>query len=109
MNYKAKSRGKTVSVQMMVEMEDWLVEDRTPQELTSDINKGLMLVEYINGKLSIGEISEHTGKSIDETMQWLNNSGVSTLRLMSPEMEAIAEKNMLAQMEALGISSETKK
>jgi predicted HTH domain antitoxin len=59
-------------------------------------------VEYLNGEISIGEMAEHLKKSIEDTMDWLNENGVQSSHLMSQDLEAIARKNMIDQLKERG-------
>lgn len=91
-----------MNIQLAVE--DWLVHNQTAEELQNKLKTGLILVEYLNGEISIGEMAEHLKKSIEDTMEWLNENGVHSSRLMSHEQESIARKNMIDQLKERGIN-----
>ena len=84
-----------MNIQLAVE--DWLVHNQTAEELQNKLKTGLILVEYLNGEISIGEMAVHLNKSIEDTMEWLNENGVHSSRLMSHKLESIARKNMIDQ------------
>jgi len=96
-----------MNIQLAVE--DWLVHNQTAEELQNKLKTGLILVEYLNGEISIGEMAEHLKKSIEDTMEWLNENGIHSSHLMSQKLEAIARKNMIAQLNERGISFPGKK
>ncbi|MBT7409882.1 MAG: hypothetical protein HN826_09295 [Methylococcales bacterium] len=91
-----------MNIQLAVE--DWLVHDQSSEEIESKLKTGLILVEYLSGDISIGEVAEHLNKSIEETSKWLNNKGVHCSRLMPKNMENIAKNNMVAQLKEQGIT-----
>ena len=82
-----------MNIQLAVD--DWLVHNQTAEELKAKLKKGLILVEYLNEEISIGEMAEHLKKTIEETMEWLNKNGVHSSRLMCQRDESIARKNMI--------------
>lgn len=91
-----------MNIQLAVD--DWLVHNQTAEELQDKLKSGLILVEYLNGEISIGEMAEHLNKSIENTMEWLNKNGVHCSRLMPQNLEEIARKNMIAQLKERGIN-----
>ena len=91
-----------MNIQLAVD--DWLVHNQTADELKNKLKTGLILVEYLNEEISIGEMAEHLKKSIEDTMDWLNENGVHSSRLMSQNLETIARKNMIDQLKNRGIN-----
>ncbi|MCU7835061.1 MAG: hypothetical protein KZQ83_07355 [gamma proteobacterium symbiont of Taylorina sp.] len=89
-----------MNIQLAVD--DWLVHSQTTEEIQNKLTTGLILVEYLNGEISIGEVAEHLKKTIEETLKWLNDKGVDSSRLMSQNMEDIARKNMVNQLKERG-------
>jgi len=90
-----------MNIQLAVD--DWLVHDQSTKEIESKLTTGLILVEYLSGGVSIGEVAEHLKKTIEETLKWLGSKGVNSTRLMSENMEAIARDNMINQLNERGI------
>ena len=43
-------------------VDDWLVHSQTTEEIQSKLTTGLILIEYLNGEISIGEVAEHLKK-----------------------------------------------
>ena len=93
-----------MSIQMVLNIQDWLIVNKNPKEIEDKVNSGLMIQEYIDGDISLGEIAEHTGKTIEETMKWLSHSGFSSSNIISQEALNITENNRLLKMEQLGLS-----
>ena len=88
---------------LTLEVGEWLVQDKSKQEVQENLKTGLVLLEYMNGEISIGEIAEHYKKTVEETMIWLNKIGFVTSRRMSENLEDIALQNMKQQLENNGI------
>jgi predicted HTH domain antitoxin len=92
----------TMNVQ--VKVDDWLSQNKTQAEIKEEIKTGLILFEYLKGQISLGEIAEHYKKSIEDTMNWMNDLGIPTSRKMCDELENISYKNMKSQLEKRGIT-----
>ena len=90
-----------MNIQLAVD--DWLIHDQSAEEIQTKLTTGLILMEYLNGEISIGEVAEHLKKTVEETLKWLSEKGVNSSRLMSQNMEAIARDNMIIQLKERGI------
>lgn len=67
---------------------------RNEQEMRDDLRRGLYLLDYLNGKISIGKFSSLTGMEYEEGRDWLHDHGIATLRKFNdPELERIEEEN----------------
>lgn len=76
---------------------------RNQQELQEAILEALIIRAYMKAEISIGEVAEFTGKSVEEAMDWLNSEGVATTRIFRPETEAIANTNYETVAAMLGL------
>ncbi len=91
------------TMNLTLEVGEWLTQNKTKQEVQQKLKTGLVLLEYMNGEISIGEIAEHYGKTVEEAMTWINQIGFSTSRIMSDNLDTIALENMKQQLENNGV------
>ena len=87
---------------LTLEVGEWLTQNKTKQEVQQKLKIGLVLLECLNGEISIGEIAEHYGKTVEEAMTWINQIVFSTSRIMSDNLDKIALENMKQQLENNG-------
>jgi len=87
-----------------VGVEPFLMHDQTQQQIQSKMKTALVLFEYLQGELSIGEISEYYKKSIAETLQWLNDLGISSSRSMGKDLDQHGYSNIKEELKERGIA-----
>ncbi|MBF0555696.1 MAG: UPF0175 family protein [Nitrospirae bacterium] len=73
---------------------EYLTRGINPEEREQAIKEGLSLRGYLNGVLSIGELTKTLGLGFDDTKKWLDDRGVPLLRRLPPELEKTVQKNM---------------
>jgi len=93
MNTQAPDRPKEHSVSVQVQIRDDLVQGRSHQELQHATIEVLIIRDYIDGRLSLGEVAEKLGMEYVAARDWLHNHGIATLRSLSPELEKVAKEN----------------
>jgi predicted HTH domain antitoxin len=81
-----------------------LMQNQTLLEVQSKMEVALVVFEYLQGELSIGEVAEYYKKTVEETMEWLNSLGVASSRRKGEEVESILQKNMVEELKERGIS-----
>lgn len=90
-----------MSVQLVIDVDDWLIEGKDPKQVEEQMKNDLILDEYKNGDISIGQIAEHTGRTIEEAMGWVSSHGLSAYNRMTPEMITNSVKKGKALAERL--------
>lgn len=86
-----KTTGADVNVQLS--LEETLSHGRSQQELQSQLRLAFIVWEYIQGEVSLGEVSQLLGKEYIETMEWLNDMGVDTIRKMPPDIDDVTKQS----------------
>jgi hypothetical protein len=67
---------------------------RNEQEMREDLRRGLYLLDYLNGKISIGKFASLMEMGYEDGRDWLHVHGIATLRKFNdPELERIEEEN----------------
>lgn len=100
---KKPSRQKEHFV-MHVEISNDLVHGRKPEELQHAVQEGLLIRDYLNAEISIGEFSKRMGMSYVGGRDWLHKHGIATLRSFNdPELEKADERNYRKISEVLGV------
>lgn len=102
-----KTAKKEVIRQMKIQLDisDDLMFGREEKEMQESLQKGLYLLAYLDGKISIGKFSALAGMDYEEGRDWLHSHGIATLRKFNdPELEKTAEENYRELSEKLGIS-----
>lgn len=79
---------------IQMHISDDVVQGRTQRELKKALSEGLLILDYLNARLSIGEMAEKLGMNLVDARDWLHGKGIATLRKMSPELEEVANENM---------------
>ena len=70
-----------------------LAQGHSIAELRKQMRTGLIIMEYLNAELSLGETASLLGMDYNEGRDWLHSKGVPTLRQFQPELENIARNN----------------
>ncbi len=67
---------------------------RPQRVLVKAVNEGLLIRDYLNAEISMGELAELLGMEYVETRDWLRLHGVPTLRkFRDPELERVESEN----------------
>jgi len=75
-------------------LEERLLHGESPEELRRKLRTGLVVLEYLQAELSLGEVAELLDMNPEQTLTWLNSMGVPTHRRMSPELEALSQTHL---------------
>ncbi|MBF0476155.1 MAG: hypothetical protein HQK59_10035 [Deltaproteobacteria bacterium] len=84
----------TVSLQINLELEDYLVKGSNLEERQRLIREDIIIGDYLNGNLDIGTLTKTLDLGFDDTIKWLESKGVPLLRRLPPELEKAVQKNM---------------
>ncbi|MCP3957513.1 MAG: hypothetical protein GY719_06640 [bacterium] len=92
---------------VQVALDESLLCGRDDLELQRDLAQGLILLDYLSAKVSIGRFAELMGMGYEEAMRWLHRRGVATLRKPTDErLEVAFGANFAGLTEDLGIGSD---
>ena len=78
---------------VQVKFSNDLAQGRSHQELQHDATEELIIRDYINARLSLGEVAKKLDMDYVNTRNWLHSRGIATLRSLPPELEKIAKEN----------------
>jgi predicted HTH domain antitoxin len=94
-------------MKIQLDIADEMMFDWKEKEMRETLLRGLYLLAYLDGKISIGKFSALMGMSYEEGRDWLHGHGISTLRKFNdPELEKAEEKNYRLVAKKLGIPAE---
>ncbi len=90
---------------LQVTLDDALIHERDDVELRQSMMKGLILLDYLSAKISIGRFAELMGMGYEQATMWLHERGIATLKKLSdPDLERTIEDNYGGLAEDLGIA-----
>ena len=90
---------------LQVTLEDTLIHERDDVELRRSMKQGLILLDYLSARISIGRFAELMGMGYEQATAWLHERGVATLRkLQASELESNIEDNFDRLAKDLGIA-----
>ncbi|MCP3962736.1 MAG: hypothetical protein GY719_33270 [bacterium] len=90
---------------VQITLDDSLIHERDDFELQRSMTQGLILLDYLSAKISIGRFAELMEMGYQEATQWLHRRGVATLRKFTdPDLEAACETNYQTLANDLGIA-----
>ncbi len=90
---------------LQVTLDDALIHERDDVELRQSMRQGLILLDYLSAKISIGRFAELMEMGYEQAASWLHKRGVATLRKLSdPDLETTIEDNCARLAEDLGIA-----
>ncbi len=90
---------------LRVTLEDALLHERDDVELRHSMKQGLILLDYLSARISIGRFAELMGMGFEQATAWLHERGVATLRrLQDPGLESDVEDNYESLAKDLGIA-----
>lgn len=67
-----------MSVQVL--FEDDLIRGRDLTQFKKQANEAMLLYDYLNSEISIGEFAESMGLHIIDAREWLHRKGIATTR-----------------------------
>lgn len=89
---------------IQVTLDDALVHERDDVELRKGMKQGLILLDYLSAKISVGRFAELMGMGYEQATTWLHKRGVPTLRkLDDPDLESSIEESYENLAKDLGI------
>lgn len=101
---KTAKKEVTGYMKIRLDISDDMMLGRKEKEMQDDLRRGLYLLDYLDGKISIGKFASFMGMNYEEGRDWLHDHGIATLRKFTdPALEEIAEKNYQDLSEKLGI------
>lgn len=84
---------------------DTIAEGRSNDEISSQARSVFLLHEYLQDRLTMGELAEQLGWSFYDTREWVAAQGYPlTRKLNDPELEAKLDKDREEVFAELGIS-----
>lgn len=98
---KDKNQGDRMPARIFVA--DTLVHGRDISELEQAVKEGLVIRDYLNAEISMGEFAELMGMEYVEARDWLHSQGISTTKKLPRTLKHIAEKNQEKLAQELGI------
>ncbi len=87
-----------------IRVEPLLMQDQTENEVQEKAKTALVLLEYLQGDLSIGEVAEYYQKSIADTLSWLNGLGIPNSRSMGENLDQIGYENIREELQERGVT-----
>ena len=87
-----------------ITVEPVLIQNQTQVEIESKTKTALVIFEYLQGELSIGEVAEYYKKSIEDTMSWLNSLGIPGSRSMGSDLDQMGYDNIRAELKERGVT-----
>ncbi len=88
-----------------VTLDDALIHERDDVELRQSMKQGLILLDYLSSKISLGRFAELMGLGYEQATTWLHERGVATLRkLQDPDLEESIAENYGSLAKDLGIA-----
>jgi len=92
---------------VQITLDDTLVQERETPELQEIMRQGLILLDYLSSRISVGRFAELMGMTPLQAGDWLHRRGIATLRRFTDgDLEAQCEDNYRELASALrgGIS-----
>jgi predicted HTH domain antitoxin len=80
-----------MSVQISI-VEPLFFENRNSHELAQAVREGLIIRDYIEGEISMGEVAELLGLPYMKARDWLHERGIATLKKLPPVKEEVYNK-----------------
>lgn len=100
-----ESRENPMQHTIQLTLEDAVIQERDVAELQHSLRLGLILLDYVTAKISIGRFAELLGLDYERAREWLHRCGIPTLRKLSdPDLEAACKANYRDLAGELGIS-----
>ena len=66
---------------------------RGPRALTKAVNEGLLIRDYLNAEISLGELAEFLGLEYLQAREWLHRQGITTARKLPPGIATKVKAN----------------
>lgn len=65
---------------MQIAFDDNIVRGRDAAQLSQQAKEAMLLYDYVNARISIGEFAELIGMPLVEARDWLHKQGITTSR-----------------------------
>ena len=89
-----KTLEKETKMPVQVSISESVANGRTPSDLKRPVTEGLVIHDYLNARISLGELAESLGMEPEHARAWLHSQGIATLRKFNdPEFEKITQTN----------------
>ena len=88
---------------VQVPINDIFANGRSDEELQRAIQEGLTIRDYLEAKISIGELAEILGMEYMKARDWLHAKGIPTSRKFPPDLEKILDDNTEKVAKELGL------
>ena len=88
---------------IQVSLNDVYTQGRSAEELQRAIKESLTVRNYLEAKISIGELAEILGMKYMEARDWLHAQGIPTSRMLPPDLEKKMDDNMKRFAKELGV------
>ncbi len=90
---------------IQITLDEALVHERDRSELEQGMRQGLILLDYISARISIGRFAELMDLKYEQARDWLHSRGVATLRRFNdPDLEAACETHYQDLATELGLA-----
>lgn len=87
-------KSKETEMPVQVSVNDSVSRGRSHQTLTKAVKEGLLIRDYLNAEISLGELAELLGVEYADAREWLHRQGVATARkFRDPELERVEKAN----------------
>ena len=88
------TKPKESEMPVQVSVNDSVSRGRSHQTLAKAVKEGLLIRDYLNAEISLGEMAELLGVEYADAREWLHQQGVATARkFRDPELEKIERAN----------------
>ena len=93
---------KDMPMNVQVSLNNVFTKDRSDEELQRVIKEGVAIRDYLDAKISIGELAEILGMGYMEARDWLHAKGIATTRKLPPDLQKAVHNNMKRLSKRLG-------
>jgi len=94
-------RGTEMPVQ--VSINESVSRGRGPRALKKAVKEGLLIRDYLNAEISLGELAELLGLEYLQAREWLHRQGIATARKLPPDIAVKVKANESKLAQELGI------
>ena len=83
-----------IKMPIQVPIANYFIHGRKLPELQLAVQEGLLIRDYVNGEISLGEIAKHLNLSYIATRDWLYKKGIATTKELPPDLKIATNQNM---------------
>ena len=95
-----------MSVQISVA--DSISRGRPTQALERVVKEGVVIRDYLNAEISLGELADLLGMGYVEARDWLHSQGIATMKKLAQQMKECCDKNDMEQYKEHAVELDTK-